>query len=147
MTIFLVLWLVLKIRCIEELKKIKFRKMVKRKFRDSLIRIALTFDTPVSLSFFLNIRDRTFAHALDIVSFISAVLVMLLFIIVPIYFGRKIIKNKHRLEDEEFKEKYGGLYRVLKTESNWSILYYQFFILRRLILAAAVIFGGFSVYF
>ena len=98
--LFSFLWLLAKYLCIEEQKKTRYGKKVKRKFRDALIRIALTFDTPVSLSFFLNIRDRTFVHALDIVSFISAVAALLFFIIVPIYFDHKILKNKHRLDDE-----------------------------------------------
>ena len=53
--------------------------------------------------------------------------------------------NRHRLDDEDFKEIYGGLYEDFKTNSNWGLLFYQFFLLRRLILAAAVIFCNFSV--
>ena len=55
--LFSVLWLFAKCLCIEEQKKTRYGKKVKRKFRDALIRIALSFDTPVILSFFLNIRD------------------------------------------------------------------------------------------
>ena len=72
---------------------------------------------------------------------------MLLFILLPIYFGWKIIKNKQKLEEEDFKVIYGGFYDAFRTDCNWSILFNQFFLLRRLILAAVVIFCGSSPYF
>ena len=52
-----------------------------------------------------------------------------------------------KVEEDDFKDIYGGFYDGFNTNSNWSILFYQFFLLRRIALAAAVIFGTFSVYF
>ena len=124
MALFAFLWMLGLCLCSSKQKKETYSHKVKRKFVDAMIRIALTFDTPVCMSFFLNLREATFAHALDIVSFISAVFVMLLFIIMPIFFGWKLIKNKQRLEDEDFKDIYGGFYDGFRTDCNWSILFY-----------------------
>ena len=123
------------------------REIMLKKFCDAALRIALTFDTPVFISVFLNIREVSFSTALGFISFISAILVLMLFLFLPIYFAVKLVRNKHKLEDQEFKGKFGGLYEGFKLDSNWTILFYQLFLLRRLLLTAALIFCTFSVYF
>jgi hypothetical protein len=46
-----------------------------------------------------------------------------------------LICKKRQLEDQAFSRKYSELYEVLRNESNWSLFYFSFFCLRRLLFA------------
>jgi hypothetical protein len=74
----------------------------------------------------------------EIIAFFTCYFIGISLVYFPISTAITFIRNRHRLEDEEFKDKYGFLYENLKPKIG-SVLYNHAFILRRLIYALSLV--------
>lgn len=69
-------------------------------------------------------------------NFTIAVILTVLLAGLPFFISIFYCKNFIKLEDEEFREKYGAPYEGLDTEKRRSIAYSVIFILRRMFFSA-----------
>jgi hypothetical protein len=51
----------------------------------------------------------------------------------PIFIVIFLTMNKEKLANKDFQERFDALYEGLRLDSNWSLYYNVFFLLRRLI--------------
>ena len=100
----------------------------------------MEFYVPLFISLFLNINYVTINSIFGLCSFSLACFLTLALCVLPIYYSRVLIKNRHRLEEEEFKAQYGAFYEGLKPGKLSTLLFYQFFLVRRVLMVLFLIF-------
>ena len=71
---------------------------------------------------------------------VIAIILVILVVLAPVSMHRFLLKNKSKLMETDYKIKYWAMYLGLKIEKNISLLYYVFYLWRRLLVCAAIVF-------
>ena len=110
--------------CITKEKKAQVKMKLKIQFRKVMIRVMMEFYAPIFISLFLNIKFVTVSSVIAICSFSLACVVTTFFCSIPLYYTCLLYKNINRLDEDEFKAKYGTFYEDLKLGRPSTILFY-----------------------
>ena len=80
----------------------------------------------------LNIMFLDFTSPFPFISSVVSLIFLALILVSPMMIIYKLCRNKGKLEDDDFKSKWGFMYYELKTGKAAEFLFFAFFFIRRL---------------
>lgn len=106
---------------------------------NSVLRAFLISYFLVATNVIYGIVNASFNNSEDTINFVGGLVTIVILILFPIMSHRFLLKNKKKLGDKEFREKYSSLYTNVRYENSTSLRFTLYFCLRRLAFAFAII--------
>ena len=95
-------------------KRIKIEKKVLSLLLAILMRIMISFSSPICTSLVISIMFMSLESAFKVFSFVTSIVILLVIVAIQVYIIWSLIKNKERLLDDDFEPRYGSFYRRMR---------------------------------
>jgi len=107
-----------------------------------ILRMLIEVSIEIYMAGFISLVDKRMDSLINTVSYITSWIALLFLVAVIVLLPLFLEKNAAKLQEPEFKKKYGSIYEEISSHNKFAKYFYSFFLARRFIVALALVFLG-----